>query len=287
MTSKSWVYTLNNYTEEDVRRFKDFEYSYQVIGKEVGEEGTPHLQGFITWKRAYRLPQLQKLVPRAHWEVAKCTDAGNYCMKEAYEVLDNRKQGKRSDLSDAVDCLKEGGIKLVKMNHPETYVRYHNGLEKLDERAPRNFKPMVTWIWGPTGVGKTRSVVESENDLWISGKDLRWWQGYEAQEAVLFDDFRRDFCTFHMLLRLLDRYPCTVEVKGGSRQLTAQRMYITSCYHPETVYDTREDVQQLIRRIDLIKLMEPEEVIFLPPPVLVRSETIVEDLTWIDDILND
>lgn len=258
--SKSWCYTLNNWTPEDLQRFKDFEFSYQVIGKEVGENGTPHLQGFITWKRAYRLSQLKKLVPRAHWEAGKTSDAQNYCMKEDYEIIDNRQQGNRSDIDEAIEAMKEGGLKRLRMEHPKTYIRYHQGMEKLfyHMKEPRCEKPEVTWIWGPSGAGKTFYVVEKEKDLWISMNTLQWFENYVNQEATLFDDFRKDFCTFHMLLRLLDKYPIRVAVKGGSVELTAKRMYITSCYHPEKVYDTREDLYQLMRRIDHVVHIEKE-----------------------------
>lgn len=254
--SKTWVYTLNNYTHQDEQRFKDFECSYQVIGKEVSSTGTPHLQGFITFKRAYRLTQLKKLVPAAHWEIAVASDAGNYCMKEDYIIIDNRRQGRRSDLTDAIEDLRSDGIKKVKRDHPETYVKFHAGLEKLaSDKEPRNFKPYVEWIWGPTGAGKTYAVVQKEKSLWFSGKNLRWWQGYSDQEATIFDDFRADFCTFHELLRIIDFTPYTVEVKGSSVELTAKRMYITSCFPPDKVYETREDIDQLLRRIDKITHM--------------------------------
>jgi len=90
-------------------------------------------------------------------------------------------------------------------------------------------------------------------DVW---KNLQWWDGYDNQDAVLFDDFRGDFCTFHYLLRVLDRYPMRVEVKGSSREFNSKRIYITSCYPPTEIYNkSDEDVKQLIRRID--------EIIFL------------------------
>lgn len=109
------------------------------------------------------------------------------------------------------------------------------------------------WIHGKSGTGKTRYVYEKEAhaDIWESGTDLKWWQGYEHQDVTLFDDFRGDQCKFHWLLRLIDRYPVTVEVKGGSRQLIAQRMYITSAYPPGEIYQkSAEDQYQLRRRID-------------------------------------
>lgn len=259
---KSWCYTLNNYTEEDIKRFKDFVFSYQVIGKEIGENGTPHLQGFITFKRTYRLAALKKLVPRAHWEPAKTGDAANYCMKEDYEIIDNKKQGKRSDLKDCCHLIKTVGIKRAIDEHPDVYVKYPNGLSKYSTHCMGDRKPVpnICWIWGETGSGKTRYVVDKEEDLWISGDDLKWFDNYTGQKAALIDDFRADMCKFRFLLRLLDRYPLMVAVKGGFVNWVPERIYITSCKSPENVYnkdnfDNEEKVEQLLRRINTIIYM--------------------------------
>ena len=258
---KSWAFTLNNYSVTEVERFKTMEKTYLVFSEEVGESGTPHLQGTIIFRKTYRRTALSKIFPRAHWEKCLSDDHSiNYCMKGDNKpfIEDNRVQGKRSDIDGMLKVMKESGIKKVSEQYPHEFLRFHSGLEKMQvyNQLPRNFKPHVTWVWGPTGSGKTRSVFEKEDNLWISGKDLRWWNGYENQEATLFDDFRGDFCTYHELLRILDRYPYTVEVKHGHRQLNSQRMYITSCHPPDKVYSTREDINQLLRRIDEIILID-------------------------------
>lgn len=260
MTSRSWCYTLNNPTELEIETFKILECKLHRCGSEVGEEGTPHLQGTIIFGKTCRLSALKKISPRAHWEACKSEEASiNYCSKTGVMLIniDLRNQGSRTDLKSLTDAVGKGmKISEIADNYPVEYVKFHNGIEKLMalRQVPRNFKPEIIWIHGQTGVGKTRYVVETEPSLWISGKNLKWWQGYENQEAVLIDDFRRDFCTFHELLRILDRYPYTVEVKGGHRQLNSKRMYITSCYAPDEVYETREDINQLLRRIDRVVL---------------------------------
>nr|WAE42325.1 MAG: replication associated protein [Cressdnaviricota sp.] len=259
---KSWVFTVNNYTDLDISILDNLEVSYIIYGKEVGESGTPHLQGFVTFKSTLRFNSVKKLLKNAHWEKAISSEAMNYCMKDGnFKVRDNRKQGVRNDLKEAISSLKNDGFDKMIIEYPEVYVKYHNGLEKLNiklKEVKRNFKPLVIWIYGPTGTGKTRQVVEKEKDLWISGKNLRWWDGYDNNKTVLFDDFRKDFCTFHELLRILDRYPYRIEKKGSSMEFNSEKIYITSCFSPEEVYDTREDIGQLIRRIDSIIGPGPE-----------------------------
>lgn len=257
--SRSWCFTLNNYTTDEEDLLKNLECNYIVFGYEIAPEtSTPHLQGFVTFTKVMRLAGVKKLLPRAHWEKAISGIASEkYCKKTAvFFEKDNRKQGARTDLSVAVDLVKQGKYKQLIEEHPETYIRFHNGLDKLcvKYQKPRSEKPIVTWLHGPTGVGKTKYIYDNHKaeDVWISGRDLKFWDGYENQPVVLLDDFRKDFCTFHELLRILDRYPYRVNVKGSSRELNSTHIYITSPYSPAETYNTREDIDQLLRRIDKI-----------------------------------
>jgi hypothetical protein len=54
------------------------------IGKEVGEKGTPHLQGYIEFKAPRTWQTIKNLLPRAHIEKARGTRKQNiaYCSKE-------------------------------------------------------------------------------------------------------------------------------------------------------------------------------------------------------------
>lgn len=82
----SWCFTLNNYTDEDlgamVPKFQGLARKY-YFAKEVGESGTPHLQGTIHFKKKVR-PVSLGLNPGIHWEKRKGTweQAVAYCQKE-------------------------------------------------------------------------------------------------------------------------------------------------------------------------------------------------------------
>lgn len=257
--SRSWMYTINNYTDEDINRLKSLDCTYHVMGKEVGENGTPHLQGCITLTKTIRFSGASKCI-KGHLTVPNDLSAArNYCMKDDdFWVQDNRKQGQRSDLDDVCDFIKAGNsLKDTALKFSSTYVKFHSGILQLTRHTqntePRKDKPTVSWYYGSTGTGKTRSVYESEPNLWISGDSLAYFNGYENQPAVLFDDFRGGFCKFRELLRLLDRYPVTVNIKFGSAEWNPERIYITSNVAPEACYDKNgEDIQQLVRRIDNI-----------------------------------
>lgn len=79
-----WCFVLNNWTEEEYRSivlyFSEDKY---IIGKEVGDEGTPHLQGHVELKTKRRLTELKKLNERIHWEpVRNKTASRDYCKKD-------------------------------------------------------------------------------------------------------------------------------------------------------------------------------------------------------------
>lgn len=152
---------------------------------------------------------------------------------------------------------------------PEVYARNYRGLEALSSRlsCTRNFKTEVFWFYGPTGTGKSKSAFDRDPTAYWKPATSKWWNGYEGHEAVIIDDYRRDFCTFAELLRLLDRYPLTVETKGGTRQMLAKRIYITSPKCPATTWEGRtpEDIDQLLRRIEHI---EHFSSFFKPPTKL-------------------
>ena len=86
----------------------------------------------------------------------------------------------------------------------------------------------------------------------------KWWEGYDAHETVIINDYRKDFCKFSELLNLLDRYPYRIECKGSSRQMLAKTIVITTPKSPEETWKNRtdEDLTQLMRRIDKVLFFE-------------------------------
>lgn len=85
--AKRWCFTLNNYTDDDLTRVKDFltpeTCVFAIVGKEVGDSGTRHLQGFIHFRARKTFVSVHKALPGAHLEVSKGTDIENqvYCKK--------------------------------------------------------------------------------------------------------------------------------------------------------------------------------------------------------------
>lgn len=123
-----------------------------------------------------------------------------------------------------------------------------------DNRTIADRKPEVVWLYGPTGSGKTSMARKYFEFLQGSGDSeitnyirtpgpIKWWDGYEGDLYTVIDDFRRnqlrDVGGFAYLLRLLDRYPVRVEIKGGSVPFVAHYIVITCPRHPEDEFTYR------------------------------------------------
>ena len=89
--SKNWCFTLNNWTSDELDEISSIVpkiCDLSLVGKEVGESGTPHLQGFMTFKVKCR-PLSHNLPKRMHWKKCKGTIQQNivYCEKEGNVVI--------------------------------------------------------------------------------------------------------------------------------------------------------------------------------------------------------
>ncbi|KAH7821972.1 putative replication-associated protein [Monocercomonoides exilis] len=73
--SRGWAFTQNNYTEAEEQEIKRIECTYKVVGKEVGEMGTPHLQGYMYFKNGRGFSSIKRELPeRCHIEATKDED---------------------------------------------------------------------------------------------------------------------------------------------------------------------------------------------------------------------
>lgn len=279
-TCKSWMFTWNNYTEEDFESIKLWpNVSRLVAGKEVAPTtGTPHIQGAVTFKQALRFTGVQKLGPKCHWTKTNGKDATfQYCHKEGQSFeIDNREKGKRTDIQRAYE-LARNGASLEEVREAELPFQALRTYEKaltLYDAEDREVK--VIWVCGASGTGKTRWCREQGADP--IGYTNGFWMGYTGQKKILLDELRPDQIHHGELLRALDRYKYTMNVKGGSFPSLYDTVYITCPYRPQDFWEyyvektggACGDEKQLLRRISRIICLvggtEPKipEVEYLP-----------------------
>lgn len=252
---RNFCFTINNYTEEEIEQIeKGTWWKYITYGKETGENNTPHLQGYCELQKRTRFNTIKQYLPRAHIEGRRGTQeqAIVYCHKdgEFKELGEKGEQGRRKDLDKTREMALDEGMRAVtaicnfqQIKVAEKFLTYNE--------EPREWKPKVYWIWGESGTGKSKMAREiCTEDTYTKNNGTKWWDGYDAHENVIIDDFRESWWELTYMLALLDRYEFQVEIKGGLRQFKPKQIIITSCYSPDTVYDTTENIDQLLRRVD-------------------------------------
>lgn len=260
--ARSWCMTLNNWTQEEYDDLKN-KGDYGIMGKEVGDSGTHHLQGFIYFKNKASLKQLKEISKRAHWEIARGTieQASTYCGKDKdfIEWGEKPQQGKRNDI-EAMKSLLTETEPMSKVCDLMNYQCTRMAEKWLTYKEPkRNWKPEVKWFHGPSGSGKTKQANLEMPNAYTKTGPSKWWDGYDGHEEVIMDDLRSSHIEFTELLMILDRYEKRVEHKGGMRQLKAKKIIITSIYSPQEMYagmqarnNIHEPIEQLLRRIDSV-----------------------------------
>lgn len=264
--AKNWCWTLNNYTQDEENALialgteQQFDIRYLIWGQEQGEEGTPHLQGYISFEKRKSFGVVKKLISgRAHLETAKGTPTQNkaYCSKgeniQEFGTLPAG-QGSRSDLVAVANACQEGeSFKKIAEEFPQATLRYSTGILRLRQlyRPQRNGPPELWCLWGRTGTGKTRRIWEfaDVDMLWVHPGD-RWFDGYDGQPAVLFDDYDGSWFKITYLLKLIDRYIFQVPIKGAYTWWAPKVIYFTSNHHPKDWYPQAKEEHNaaLIRR---------------------------------------
>lgn len=268
MTSRyrAWCFTVNNWTEDQVTKLQELPCNYMVIGKELGEQGTPHLQGYLELENAKTFRALKKLLfDEIHLENQKGTaqQASDYTKKggDFWEIgAMSKPQGFRSDLNDAINTMMDSkSLKQVAKDHPQVYIKFSKGFTQLyiQTLPKRSEKPTCYWFYGKSGTGKTREVYTKyeEKDIYSKNPDNKWWDGYEQQKVVLIDDLRQDHFSLTTLCRWFDRYPCSIEIKGGTMELNSPIMIITSDEGPHHWFQGN-NLAQIKRRFNTIKYFE-------------------------------
>lgn len=115
--SRHWAFTLNNWTDDHVDHLAHVAGSddvcYLIFGREVGDSGTPHLQGFVSFSRRLRFSQVRELIPDSHLSRLKTTPflASEYCKKQDADFLEFGEvvggQGRRTDLENFMAFLDD------------------------------------------------------------------------------------------------------------------------------------------------------------------------------------
>lgn len=291
MRSRGWFFTWNNY--ETLLGDPLFEYgcSYCVYQEEVGDEGTPHLQGYIYFPNAKTLSAVKDLMgSEVHLEVPRSdAHAMNYCMKEEsrvggpYEFGVKPEQGKRNDLA-MVKRAVDSGFSRAELYESSfsSMMRYERSILNYKRfKAPkRDFQPIIIVFYGVTGYGKSRTAMCLANMLGsvyvvpnAKGSGL-YFDGYDGENTLVFHEMYGSTMPWSFLLQLTDRYPFVLPEHGSAGQQCCSRyMIFCSNKSPREWY---KDVScdPLLRRIHILWFFGPRERV----RDKVKGRSMLEDL---------
>lgn len=260
--SRGWIFTLNNYVEEDIQLYVNTNPTYYVIGREVGANGTPHLQGYIYFAGKKSLTQLRAVCPRAHYEVAKGTAQQNYvyCTKEGNFVeggvmpATQAEKGLRGAAATKVlwDLAKAGDFQSLPPQNIKTWEYIH---AKYRPPPAQLVTLQNLWIHGPSGSGKSLGVRTKHSVFYSKGMN-KWWDGYNHEDVVLIDDFDPSHGKFlgYFLKIWGDHYPFNAEIKGGMLCIRPKIVIVTSQYRILDCFEDAECIAAVTRRFPEVSI---------------------------------
>lgn len=286
---RKWLLTLNNPQEKDINHQKIKKQltlfpslTYYCMADEKGE--TEHIHIFFALEHPTRFSTIKKRFPAAHIDRAEGTAAecrayveksGKWADSEKAETavpgtfeewgeLPIEKQGERRDLSQLYEYIKDGLSNYEIMEQNPDYLL---NLEKIErarqavrEQQYRNTfrKLKTTYIWGPTGVGKTRSVMEqySYSGVYRVTDYMHPFDSYAGEEVLLLDEYGSNF-KIRDLLNYLDGYPLNLPCRYTNRVACYKAVYIISnlCLskqYTDIQFDSPATFAALLRRIHTV-----------------------------------
>ena len=269
MSSRNFTFTLNNPEPTTEAYLASLPYKYLVYGREVAPTtGTPHLQGFISFKQVKTFSAACKVLKGCHVEIAKSIEpAINYTKKDGNFVecgvppMSQAAKGKcNADRWLEVKALaKAGDFDAIPF---DVYIRHKTNLEKYhaESRVVESRSELKNfWFVGPSGCGKSKLAREQYPGAYNKDPMTRWWDGYKGQEVVIIDDFDKyQIAQGGDMKRWADHYPFMAPVKGGYMEIRPKVVVVTSNYHPEEIWqEDPKTLEPILRRFEVVN-MDPK-----------------------------
>lgn len=271
--ARYWCFTLNNPTQDVVLGANIKYITWQL---ERGDSGTLHYQGYFECSKSVsqkEAKELLRLGNRVHVEPSRSEAAIAYVHKSDTRIegpweLGLRPKpiarGERTELANVGERIKKReDLASIARDQPSLYIKFYRGfiaLEQLliDKRDPT--QPCTIRIYiGRSGSGKSRSAAEylASSPFYQKDGSNKWFCGYTGEKKILIDEWTgSNELSPAQFLQICDRYPLRVETKGGSVQLSATEVVLTTTMEPHEWYrGTRWNEQWQLKVEDFMRRM--------------------------------
>ena len=300
--SRKWQITINfkakknidhTIIEKELSEIKPIQY--YCMADEIGlKEKTPHTHIFIACSSPVRFSTIKRHFPDGHIEQARgsCEENKIYIEKsgkwehdlksdtsikgtfEEWGEMPIERQGARTDLDFLYQLVKDGKSNFEILEENSDYLLRLTDIERVRqtvkaEEFRSKFREMqVTYLWGKTGTGKTRFVMEREGytAVYRVTEYEHPFDGYTGQETLVLDEYRSQL-KISELLNLLDGYPLELRCRYNNKTACFTTVYIISnlalsAQYPMLQYEQPETWQALLRRIHKVIEHKPKEDFF-------------------------
>lgn len=287
---RKWLLTINNPLEKglDHKAIQEVltqfpSLLYWCMADEKGE--TEHTHVFFALEHPTRFSTIKRRFPTAHIDRAEGTAAecrayvqksGKWANSDKAETslpdtfvewgeLPIERQGARTDLALLYQLIKDGLSNYEIMEQNPDYMMSLEKIERArqavrEQQYRETFRKLeVTYIWGPTGVGKTRSVMErySYSAVYrVTDYSHHPFDSYAGEDVLLLDEYGSAF-KVRDLLNYLDGYPLNLPARYSNRVACYTKVYIISnlCLskqYPDIQFDSPATFAALLRRIHTV-----------------------------------
>ncbi len=245
-----WCFTLNNYTDDEVSSIvpilKEF-CKIAFFSKEVGESGTPHLQGYCEFKVKKRpISVFGSATNRIKWIKSKGDMKSNldYCSK------------------DSPLFFSVGIPKPIKTITPNMFYNYQQEIYDIIQEEPDD--RTINWFWeseGKTGKSSfTKYLCVRHRAIVLNGKasdcfnailDYMNTNNGNAPEIIIFDIPRcqSDYVSFQAIEKIKDGCFYSGKYEGGMCLFNPPHIICFSNYYPN--YDAISSDRWNIKEISI------------------------------------
>ena len=270
--SRKWQLTFNNpkehgWTHEKIREVLGSfpTLCYWCMADEIGgEQQTYHTHLFLNLAPSKcRFSTLKSKFPGAHIEKAFGTSRENrdYIMKdgkwkdsekgttsvegtfEEFGECPEETPGKSKEAERILEMLKDGADNMEIVEAIPSAMKIIDKVERTrsmlrDKQFSEVWRDLtVTYIFGKTGAGKTRSVMEKYGypNCYRVTDYKHPFDTYDGQDVIIFEEFRGGLKHGDML-NYLDGYPILLPCRYFNRQACYTKVFIITNVSPDTQY---------------------------------------------------